>query len=88
MEAEGDAIAAASGTAEGREGIAAFLEKREEKTVIGGIDGFSVSADVKKALVVADRKLAILDSAPDQKLEKPLRTDEISAEIDPAAEFV
>jgi 2-(1,2-epoxy-1,2-dihydrophenyl)acetyl-CoA isomerase len=29
MEAEGDAIAAASGTAHGREGIAAFLEKRK-----------------------------------------------------------
>jgi enoyl-CoA hydratase/carnithine racemase len=33
MEMEGDAIAAASGTPAGREGIAAFLEKRPAKFV-------------------------------------------------------
>lgn len=72
-----------------KKGSLAFydLEKREEKTVLAGIDGFTVSADGKKVLVAVDGKLAILEVGPDQKFEKPLRTEELSAEIDPAAEW-
>ena len=63
------------------------LEKREEKTVLAGIDGFSASVDGKKVLVAIDGKYAILNIEPDQKFEKPLRIDELSAEIDPPAEW-
>ncbi|NIR43308.1 MAG: peptidase S41 [Gemmatimonadetes bacterium] len=63
------------------------LEEREEKTVIGEADGFLVSADGKKMLVANDRRLAIVDVAPGQKMEKPLRTNELEATVDPRAEW-
>ena len=49
------------------------LEEREEKTVLGDVDGFVVSADGTKVLVAGDDRFAIIDLKPDQKLEQPLR---------------
>ena len=63
------------------------LKEREEKTVMGDADGFAVSADGKKMLVVNDRAFAIVNVAPGQKMEKPLRTNEMEATVDPRAEY-
>ena len=63
------------------------LEEREEKTVIGDLDGYAVSADGQKILVLAHKKLAIVSVAPEQKLDKPLRTDEMEMTVEPQAEW-
>jgi tricorn protease len=63
------------------------LEEREEKTVAGSVDGFEVTADGKKVLVASDKKFAIVDVKADQKLDKPMRTGEMEALIDPVAEW-
>jgi tricorn protease len=63
------------------------LEEREEKTVLGSSDGFEISADGKKILVASNGKFAILDLGPDQKIEKPLRTEQMEMELDPPAEW-
>jgi tricorn protease len=63
------------------------LEEREEKTVLGDVDGFVVSADGTKVLVAGDDRFAIIDLKPDQKLEQPLRTAEMEMTVDPAAEW-
>jgi len=63
------------------------LEEREEKTVLGDADGFKISADEKKILVVKDQKFAIVDLKPDQKMEKPLDLSGLTMELDPVAEW-
>jgi len=63
------------------------LEEREEKTVLGDIDGYQVSADLKKALVWKDRQVAIVDLKPDQKMKKKLALGGLEAEIDPRLEW-
>ena len=63
------------------------LKDREEKTVIGDADGYSLSADGKKLLVASGTQFAIVDLKPDQKLEHPLRTAEMQATVDPRAEW-
>ncbi|MCD4749789.1 MAG: PDZ domain-containing protein [Thermoanaerobaculales bacterium] len=63
------------------------FEEREAKTVLEGVGDFEVSADGKKILVSAGESLGIIDPAPDQKLENPLRTGEMSMVVDPRAEW-
>ncbi len=63
------------------------LGEREEKTVMRDADGFTVSADGEKLLVRNDRQYAIVDIGPDQKMETPLRTDELEATVEPLAEW-
>jgi tricorn protease len=63
------------------------LTEREEKTILADADLYEVTADGKKLLVAKDRKYAIIDIKPDQKLEKPMRTAEMEAPVDPRAEW-
>ena len=63
------------------------LEEREEETILDNAGGFTVSADDKKMLVVSDRKFAIVDIKPKQKIEKPLDVSGLSMELDPVAEW-
>ena len=63
------------------------LEEREEKTILDDADGFEPTADGKKVLVVKERRYAILDIKPAQKIEKPMRTAEMETTVDPAAEW-
>ena len=63
------------------------LEKREEKTVLPKAGGFEVSADGKKLLVVQQGKFAIIDLAPDQKMEKTIDLAGLTMELDPPAEW-
>ena len=63
------------------------LKEREEKTIIKDADGFALSADGKKMLVVKDHSAAIIDVKPNQKMEKRLRVNELEMTVDPRAEW-
>jgi len=63
------------------------LEAREEKTVLEGVDEYVLAAGGDKVLVRRGEDFAIVDLAPGQKLEKPLRTAELEMTVDPAAEW-
>jgi tricorn protease len=63
------------------------FEEREEKTVLGDVDGYQVSADHKKVLVWKDRQAAIVDLKPDQKMEKKLALGGLEVEVDPRLEW-
>ncbi|MEO8359211.1 MAG: S41 family peptidase [Vicinamibacteria bacterium] len=63
------------------------LKEREEKTILGDLDGFEMSSDAQKLLVWKKDKYAIVDPKPDQKMEKPLATSELSMTVDPVAEW-
>ena len=63
------------------------LKEREEKTILSDADGYMPSADGKKLLMASKGKFAIVDIKPDQKADKPLRTDELEMQLDPRAEW-
>lgn len=63
------------------------LEKREEKTILDDADGFAVSADGKKMLAAADGSFAIVEVAPDQKLDAPLATSSMEMTVSPPDEW-
>jgi tricorn protease len=63
------------------------LKEREEKTILGDVDGYQLSADGKKALVWKRQKAAIVDVQPGQKMEKPLQTGELEMTVNPRAEW-
>ena len=63
------------------------LAERKEQPVLDNADGFDVTADGKKLLVVAAGKFGIIDLKPGQKLEKPLATGDIEVPVDPRAEW-
>jgi len=63
------------------------LEKREEKTVIEGIDGFAVAAGGKKILVNKGETLALIDIAPGQKLKDTISLAGLAMTVDPRAEW-
>ncbi len=64
------------------------LAEREEKTVLAELGGYVLSADGKKILYRHNDKLGIVDAKAEQKpAEKPLRTGEMKATVDPRAEY-
>lgn len=63
------------------------LAEREEKTILDDADGFEVTSDGKKLLVGSKRKFAIVEVKAAQKFEKPMRTAEMQARVDPRAEW-
>lgn len=63
------------------------LEEREEKTILDNASGYALSADGKKMIVSANGRFGIISVAPKQKIDKPLRTSELRAEVDPVAEW-
>jgi tricorn protease len=63
------------------------LKARKEETVLGDADGYLLSANGKKLLVVNKRRFAIIDLKPGQKMEHPLATDEMEMTVDPPAEW-
>jgi tricorn protease len=67
--------------------VAYDLKEREEKTVVDDANGFELSADRKKLLVVNKRQFSIIDAKPGQKLEKTLATANLEATVDPRAEW-
>jgi tricorn protease len=63
------------------------LKEREEKIILGDVDGYRLSADGKKLLVWKKQSAAIVDVKPDQKMEKPLHTGELEMMVNPRAEW-
>jgi tricorn protease len=63
------------------------VAEREEKTIVADADAFALSADGNKLLVLNDSKWAIVDVKPEQKMDEPLRTAEMTMEVDPRAEW-
>ncbi len=63
------------------------IKEREEKTILGDVDGYRLSADGKKALVWKRQSASIVDVAPNQKMEKQLRTGELEMMVDPRTEW-
>lgn len=63
------------------------FEEREAKTIIGDVNGYQIAANGEKMLVIKGNTLAIVDVKADQKMDKPLRTSEMSMSVDPKAEW-
>ena len=61
--------------------------KRTAKTVISGIDGYAMSGDGKKLLLMKDRDMAVVDAAADQKMEKKVPTGQMRGTIAPRDEW-
>lgn len=62
-------------------------DERDEKTVLGDADDAVLSADGEQLLVRKDTGYAIVEAKPDQEFEKPLRTREMMATVNPRAEW-
>ncbi len=63
------------------------IEDREEKTILGNVDGYQLSADGNKILAAQSGSWAIVKAAENQKIEKPLRVSEMEALVDPIKEW-
>ncbi|NBC05102.1 MAG: peptidase S41, partial [Bacteroidetes bacterium] len=64
------------------------LEEREEQSVMDGIFGYQLSADDSKVLVAQPgNRFGIIDLAPGQSVETPLRTNELSMTVHPQMEW-
>lgn len=63
------------------------LTEREEKTVLASVTAFETTADGKKAFVLSEGKWGVVDIKENAKLDKPMRTGEMEAIVDPAAEW-
>jgi len=62
-------------------------EEKKEKTILDEVGGALISADGKKLLVRKGETMAIVDAAPDQKLDKPLDLAAIDGKVDPRQEW-
>jgi tricorn protease len=65
------------------------LEKREEKVLLEGVDGYTLDGEGKKLLYLAGRKLGIVDAAPGKAKvgDGALAVGELRARVDPPAEW-
>ncbi len=63
------------------------IEKREEKTILDGVNGYELSRDGQKILVVKSGAWAVIQPQEGQKIEKPLHTDEMQMTVDPVQEW-
>lgn len=77
-----------SGSADEQSPIALWdFEAREEQTVLGDAEGYELSADGKKLLVVQRGWWAITDLGPNAKTDQRLAIDSLEAMIDPRQEW-
>ena len=77
-----------TGVADGKASLRYYdIDKREEKTILDDVNQYRLSADGKKILVQRLRALAIIKPDENQKFEKPLRTTEMQAWVDPVQEW-
>jgi tricorn protease len=63
------------------------IEKREEKRVLAGTGTFALSRDGKSVLVFQSSNLGIIKPAPDQRIEKPLRSSAMEMLLNPREEW-
>ncbi len=81
-------IAAPASGAEGKSPLKYYdLEEREEKTVIGSVRGFMVSANGEKILLNSDGDFGVIEIKPDQKLEKKMPVDQMEMAVIPKEEW-
>lgn len=77
-----------SGSSDEKNPIVYFdLAEREEKTVLDDANGFEVTFDGKKMLVVSKDKFAMIEVKAAQKFEKPMATADMEAPVSPRAEW-
>ena len=63
------------------------LEKKEEKTILTNVNGYTLSADRLKLLVQQGGSFAIIKPEEGQKFEKPLRFAEMQIMVNPMQEW-
>ncbi|MBC8422799.1 PDZ domain-containing protein, partial [bacterium] len=64
------------------------MKERESKTVLGNCGGYDLTADGEQILYVSNGSYGLVTAASDQKpSDKPLRTSEMRAKVDPRAEW-
>ena len=63
------------------------LKEREVKTIIKGVQGFEITADQKKMMVMARNKIGVIDIAPKQKLEEPADLGNMIMTVNPREEW-
>lgn len=63
------------------------LDKRKQKTILPDANGYQLSADGKHLLVTKDGSWYIIGAEEGQKLEKRLRTNEMSSWVNPRGEW-
>ncbi len=77
-----------TGVSDGKASLRYYdIDKREEKTILDDVNQYRLSADGKKILVQRQNQLAIIKPDENQKFEKPLRTAEMQAMVDPVKEW-
>ncbi len=78
-----------TGSAPGGQGALKFydIDKREEKNILEGVDGYLMSANRAKLGVIKQGQYAIIKPDENQKFDKPLRTSEMQAMVDPMQEW-
>ena len=77
-----------TGSADGKSILKFYdIEKREEKTILEEVSGFTLSDDGKKILVRRGAAMAIIKPDEGQKFEKPLRLQEMQMVTNPKAEW-
>lgn len=63
------------------------LKEKESKTIMKKVNGYELSADGKKLLVIQGRNLGVVSVGSDQKMDKQLALNKMEMTIDPRAEW-
>jgi tricorn protease len=63
------------------------LEEREEKTILDDADGYMLSADKNKMMVIKSRNFFVVDIQPSQKLDKQVSTSDLEMKVEPMKEW-
>ena len=77
-----------TGAPDGKGSLKFFdLDKKEEKTVIDGVDNFTMAANNQKMLVAKSGTFAVLKPEEGQKFDKTLPLSDMQVMVDPAQEW-
>jgi tricorn protease len=77
-----------TGAPDGKGSLKFFdLDKKEEKTIIDGVDNFSMAANRQKMLVAKSGTYAVLKPEEGQKFDKTLPLADMQVMVDPAQEW-
>ncbi len=63
------------------------LKDREEKTIMEGVNGYELSADGKKVLLIQRDNFAVVNPEPDQKMDKPVPLGNLEMTLNPREEW-
>jgi tricorn protease len=62
-------------------------DKKEEKRIMANVNAYMVSGDGKSVLVMQGPNMGIIKPAPEQRIEKPLRTSAMEMTVNPKEEW-